>query len=79
VFAASEKLHVHNFKTSLGIDITLSVNQAGRGLTDKPYGDRYQFHAKMSEKSAIFLRQAICITQWCSRIYSEIILIFLSI
>jgi hypothetical protein len=42
-----------------GIDITPPVNQAGRGLTDKPVGDRYQFHAKMSAKSANFLRHAI--------------------
>jgi hypothetical protein len=57
------------FGFSSGIDIT---PQAGRGLTDKPIGDRYQFR----EKSAIFLRQAICIRQWCSSIYIEIILIF---
>jgi hypothetical protein len=62
-----------------GIDITPPVNQAGRGLTNKAIGDRYQFHAKMSAKSVIFLRQAICIRQWRSSIYIKIILIFLSI
>jgi hypothetical protein len=63
----------------ISIDITPPFNQADRGLTDKPVGDRYQFHAKMSAKFAIFLRQAIFIRQWCSSIYIEIILIFLLI
>jgi hypothetical protein len=49
------------------IDIMLPVNQAGRGLTDKPICV-YQFHAKMPVRSAIFLTQATCIRQKCKNI-----------
>jgi hypothetical protein len=35
----------------------LSIKLAGGFQIIKPIGDRYQFHAKISEKTAIFLRQ----------------------
>jgi hypothetical protein len=46
-------------------DITPPFSQTGRGHRDKIISNRYQFHAKMSAKSTIFLRQATCLHQWC--------------